>query len=105
VKFFFFLGLRFENPSIYSVLFNHNSNHTTHNIMKNKLETLRAINEFREDFKCIQVRREYINRGDAELRTKKSDHLAQVFDELLNVFILTKDLRRVQLLKSECNWF
>ena len=72
--------------------------------MKNKLETIRAINEFREDFKYIQVRREYMKRGDAELRTKKNDHLAQVFDELLNVFILTKDLRRIQLLKSECNW-
>ena len=72
--------------------------------MKNKLETLRAINEFREDFKYIQVRREYMKRGDSELRTKKSDHLAQVFDELLNVFILTKDLRRIQLLKNECTW-
>ncbi len=72
--------------------------------MKNKLETLRAINEFREDFKYIQVRREYMKRSDAELRTKKSDHIAQVFDELLNVFILTKDLQRIQLLKSECTW-
>ena len=72
--------------------------------MKNKLETIRAINEFREDFKYIQVRREYMKRGDVELRTKKSDHIAQVFDELLNVFILTKDLRRIQLLKSECTW-
>jgi len=72
--------------------------------MKNKLETLRAINEFRDDFKYIQVRREYMKRSDAELRTKKSDHIAQVFDELLNVFILTKDLQRIQLLKSECTW-
>ena len=72
--------------------------------MKNKLETIKAINEFREDFKYIQVRRPYMKQGDAELRTKKSDHLAQVFDELLNVFILTKDLRRIQLLKNECTW-
>jgi hypothetical protein len=72
--------------------------------MKNKLETLRAVQAFRDDFKYVQIRRAYMERGDVELRTKKSDHIAQVFDELLNVFILTKDLQRIQLLKSECNW-
>jgi hypothetical protein len=72
--------------------------------MKDKLETIKAVQSFRDDFQYIQVRREYMKRGDVELRTKKSDHLAQVFDELLNVFILTKDLQRIQLLKSECNW-
>ncbi len=72
--------------------------------MKDKLETLKAVQAFRDDFKYVQVRREYMKQGDVELRTKKSDHIAQVFDELLNVFILTKDLRRIQLLKSECNW-
>ena len=72
--------------------------------MKNQLETLRAVQAFRNDFKYVQVRRAYMKQGDVELRTKKSEHLAQVFDELLNVFILTKDLQRIQLLKEECNW-
>jgi hypothetical protein len=72
--------------------------------MKNKLEITRAVKAFREDFKHIQVRREFMKAGDTELRTQKSNHLAQIFDELQNVFILTKDLQRKQLIGNECTW-
>lgn len=75
--------------------------------MQTKLEILQAIADFRENSDHgIQVRKEYMKKGssDKELRTKKSDHIAQWADELLNVIILTKDLRVVQLIGSECNW-
>lgn len=73
--------------------------------MKTKLEILQAIADFRENSDHgIQVRKEYMKGSDKELRSKKSDHIAQWVDELLNVIILTKDLRVVQLIGSECNW-
>ena len=73
--------------------------------MKNKIETIKAINAFREDSdNGIQTRKEYMKGRDVELKTKKSNHLAQWFDELGNCIVLTRDLRRLQLIGNECNW-
>ena len=78
---------------------------TNHTHMKNKLEILKAVADFRGNSDHgIQVRKEYMKGSDKELRTKKSDHIAQWSDELLNVIVLTKDLRVIQLIGSECNW-
>ena len=41
--------------------------------------------------------------GARELRTKKNDYLAEVWDDLGNVFVLTAEGRRLQLIGSEYN--
>lgn len=74
---------------------------------------LPALIEFMKDFPGCQVRDQKLARnsgipsrlgGTKEyplLRTAKNDHLAAIWDELENVFVLTKTGTRKQLTKSE----
>jgi hypothetical protein len=67
----------------------------------NYIQKVRAVNEFRKDFTINQTRKEYMKGGERELRTKKHNHLAVVYDELGNVFVLTNKGERLQLIGNE----
>ena len=61
------------------------------------------IKAFRADYPFAQVRGAKLSRTirAQELRTKKNNHLAAVWDELGNVFVLRADGYRVQLHPDE----
>lgn len=67
----------------------------------NYIETRKAVNEFRKDHSIHQIRREFMQSGESELRTKKNDHIAVSWDELGNAFVLTKVGTRKQLIGKE----
>ena len=61
------------------------------------------IKNFRADYPTAQVRGAKLARtlGARELRTKKNDYLAVVWDELGNAFVLQANGFRAQILGSE----
>jgi len=67
----------------------------------NYIQKIQAVNTFRNDYGIDQTRKEYIKRGEAELRTKKNNHLAVKWDELGNAFVLTAKGTTLQLIGNE----
>jgi len=67
----------------------------------NYIETRKAVNEFRKDYSIHQIRKEFIQSGERELRTQKNDYIAVSWDELGNAFVLTKSGSRKQLIGNE----
>lgn len=74
--------------------------HNQYNIM-NYIDTIKAVSEFRKDYSINQIRKEFMQGGERELRTKKNDHIAVSWDELGNAFVLTKSGTRKQLIGNE----
>jgi len=77
--------------------------HESHDSLFGRLAKENLIKAFHADYPDAMVRGAKLARslGARELRTKKNDHLAVVWDELGNAFALRVDGRRVQLIGSE----
>lgn len=67
----------------------------------NFIQKQQAVNSFRKHYGIDQTRKQYVQGGEAELRTKKNNHLAVKWDELGNAFVLTIHGNTIQLIGNE----